>query len=202
MQIRKIWRFGQLILLSMMLTLPACASNGQRAGASMTIQTGRVVGARAVDLQSQAGRGVAVGGILGYAATSSRQSSSRRARNTILGAAAGGLIASRAEGSLTGMEYTVEIGPGATIQVVTDQTEIKVGDCVNVEQAGRGTANVRRVSEALCEAVDVAAVDADIRAEMNKSANMCLAAKERLLDAETDAQIEAAVRRVKILCDD
>jgi hypothetical protein len=61
---------------------------------------------------------------------------------------------------------------------------------------------VRRVSDALCEAVEVAAVDADIRAEMNKSAEKCLAAKERLLDAETDAQIEAAFRRVKIRCDD
>jgi hypothetical protein len=168
----------------------------------MTIQTGRVVGGRAVDLQSQAGRGVAVGGVLGYALTSGGRSSSRRARNTILGAAAGGLIASRAEGSLTGMEYTVEVGSGALVRVVTDQTEIKVGDCVNVEQAGRGTANVRRVSAALCEAVEVAAVDADIRTEMNKSANLCLAAKERLLDAETDEQIEAAVRRIKILCDD
>jgi outer membrane lipoprotein SlyB len=202
MRTKKIRRFGQAVLVSAVLVLPACATNGHRSGASMTIQTGRVVGARAVDLQSQAGRGVAVGGILGYAATSSRQSSSRRARNTILGAAAGGLIASRAEGSLNGMEYTVAVGSGASIQVVTDQTEIKIGDCVNVEQAGRGTANVRRVSSALCEAAEVEAVEADIRAEMDKSARMCLTAKERLLDAETDAEIEAAVRRVKILCDD
>ena len=158
--------------------------------------------AQSVNLQSAAGRGVAVGGILGYAATSSRQSSSRRARNTILGAAAGGAIAASAQGSLNGMEFTVEVGPGARIQVVTDQTEIRVGDCVNVEQAGRGTANVRRVSKALCEAVASNTLEADIREEISASAGRCLAAKERLLDAETDAQIDAAIRRVEILCDD
>ncbi len=171
----------------------------QRAGASVTIQTGRVIGAQAVNLQSAAGRGALVGGTLGYALTSSSQRSSRRARNTIIGAAAGGLLTSRTEGDLNGMQYTVEIGSGARITVVTDQTEIKIGDCVNVEQAGSGTANVRRVAAALCDTPDV---EADIAAQMSAEADRCLAAKDRLLDAETDAEIEAAIRRVEILCDD
>ena len=165
----------------------------------MSIQTGTVVGAQAVNLQSEAGRGAAVGGVLGYATTSSKQSSSRRARNTILGAAAGGAIAGRAQGDLNGMQYTVEVAPGNRIVVVTDQTEVRVGDCVNVELAGSGTANVRRVSPALCE---VAAVEEDIQEEMEEDADLCLQAKDRLLEAETEAQIEAAIRRVQILCDD
>lgn len=168
----------------------------------MTIQTGRVVAAQAVNLQSYAGRGAAVGGILGYATTSSRQSSSRRARNTLLGAAAGGLVANSAQGNRNGMEYTVETGTGTQVRVVTDQTEIVIGDCVNVEQAGSGTANVRRVSSALCEAAASNTVDADIQAGMSESADRCLAAKDRLVEAETESQIEAAIRRVKILCDD
>ena len=177
-------------------------ASGQRAGQSMTIQTGRVVAAQPVNLQSQAGRGAAVGGVLGYVATSSRQGSSRRLRNTILGAAAGGAISRSAEGNLNGVQYTVEIGSGTRIHVTTDQTEIKIGDCVNVEQAGSGTANVRRVSPALCEAITSNTLDADIREGMSASADRCLAAKDRLLDAETEAQIEAAIRRVNILCDD
>ena len=87
----------------------------------------------------------------------------RGARNTILGATEGGAIASSAQGSRNGMRFTVETSPGTRIQVVTDQTEIRVGDYVNVEQAGSGTANVRRVSEALCEAVAGNAVDTDIQ---------------------------------------
>jgi hypothetical protein len=58
------------------------------------------------------------------------------------------------------------------------------------------------VSPALCEAVASNTVDADIREGMSASAERCLAAKDRLLDAETDTQIEAAIRRVYILCDD
>jgi hypothetical protein len=37
---------------------------------------------------------------------------------------------------------------------------------------------------------------------LTQAADMCLAAKERLLDADTDAEIQAAIRRVQILCDD
>lgn len=84
----------------------------------MSIQTGIVIAAQAVNLQSAAGRGALVGGIVGYATTSSRQSSSRRARNTAIGA----LIARRAKGSLDGMQYAVKTGPGSHIVVVTDQT--------------------------------------------------------------------------------
>ena len=189
----------QLSLLMTTSLLFACSVSAQRAGQSLSIQTGRVVGAEAVNLQSAAGRGAAVGGILGYVATSGRQSSSRRARNTILGAAAGGVISSRAQGSLDGMQFTVEVASGSRIEVVTDQTEIRIGDCVNVEQAGSGTANVRRVSAALC---DSPAVDPDISSQFAEEADRCLAAKDRLLEAESDAQIEAAIRRVKILCDD
>ena len=100
------------------------------------------------------------------------------------------------------MQYIAEIASGARIQVSMDQTEIKIGDCVNVEQAGSGTANVRRVSSALCEAAASNTVDSDIRTGMTQSADRFLAAKDRLVDAATDGQIDAAVRRVKILCDD
>jgi len=46
------------------------------------------------------------------------------------------------------------------------------------------------------------AVDADIQNQLSSAAERCLAAKERLLEAETDAQTQAAIRRVEILCDD
>jgi outer membrane lipoprotein SlyB len=194
--------FQLLVVAAASILLAGCATHGHHAGQAITIQTGRVVAAEPVNLQSQAGGGALVGGMFGYMATSSRQGSSRRARNTILGAAAGGAIAASAQGSLEGRAFTVDVGSGTHVRVVTDQTEIRIGDCVNVEQAGRGTANVRRVSRALCEAVASNTVDNDIQKELSKSAKRCLTAKERLLDAESDAQIEAAIRRVEILCDD
>ena len=191
-----------IILLTLLVTLYSSTASAQRSGQSMSVQTGVVIAAQAVNLQSQAGRGALVGGIVGYATTSSRQSSSRRVRNTAIGAGTGALISRRAQGDLNGMQYTVETGPGSQIVVVTDQTQVRVGDCVNVEQAGSGTANVRRVSEALCDAAFSNQVDEELQAYMSREADMCLQAKDRMMDAETDEAFETAMRRVKFLCDD
>ena len=189
-----------IILASMIFSSSATA---QRSGQSMSVQTGVVIAAQAVNLQSAAGRGAAVGGVVGLATTSSNRSTSRRIRNTAIGAGTGALIARSAQGSLDGMQYTIKVGPGSQIIVVTDQTEVRVGDCVNVEQAGSGTANVRRVSEARCEAVFAGdPVDGELQAYMTREADMCLQAKERLMEAETDEAFETAMRRVKFLCDD
>ena len=79
---------------------------------------------------------------------------------------------------------------------------VRVDDCVNVEQAGSGTANVRRVAESLCEAAFANQVDEELQGHMSREADMCLEAKERMMEAETDEAFEVAMRRVKFLCDD
>ena len=84
---------------------------------------------------------------------------------------------------------------------MTDQTEVRIGDCVNVEQAGSGTANVRRVADSLCEAAFDNQIDEDMQAYMVTEADRCLEAKDRLMEAETDEAFEVAMRRVKFLCD-
>ena len=61
----------------MATSLVASDALGQRAGQSMTVQTGVVVSSQAVNMQSRAGRGALVGGVVGYATTSGRHSSSR-----------------------------------------------------------------------------------------------------------------------------
>jgi len=185
------------------LLLMACAStaSAQRSGQSMSIQTGVVIAAQAVNLQSAAGRGAAVGGVVGLAATSSNRSTSRRLRNTAIGAGTGAMIARRSQGSLDGMQYTIETGPGSQIVVVTDQTQVRVGDCVTVEQPGSGTTNVRRVNDALCEAAFSGGIDEDLNTYLQYEADMCHNAKERLMAAETDEAFEVAMRRVNFLCD-
>ena len=71
-----------------------------------------------------------------------------------------------------------------------------------VEQAGSGTANVRRVSEALCEAAFDNQVDEETREDMVEEADRCLQAKDLLMKAETDEAFEVAMRRVEFLCND
>ena len=70
--------------------------------------------------------------------------SGRKARNAVVGVAAGAGVAAAAQGNRSGMLYDVDLGPNRKVQVVSDQREIQKGDCVAVEKAG-DTANVRRV---------------------------------------------------------
>jgi hypothetical protein len=58
------------------------------------------------------------------------------------------------------------------------------------------------VSDALCEAAFAGGVEEDLNAYMQYEADMCLNAKERLMEAETDEAFEVAMRRVQFLCDD
>lgn len=172
----------------------------QRAGQSVTIQYGKVTDAREVDLRSGAVPGGAVvGGALGLASASGK-SSGRKARNTAIGAVAGGVITGVAQGSQKGMLYQVNAGSGGVIQVVTDQREIRKGDCVAVEKAGE-TANIRRVSAAYCDKTNQAAVKS-VAPEARKDAEECQAAKQQLVDAATPEQADLAARKIKLLCDD
>ena len=172
----------------------------QRAGQSMSIQYGKVTGAKEVDLKSGAvPAGALVGGALGLASGGGK-SSGRKARNTLIGAVAGGVIAGAAQGSQKGVLYQVDAGPGGVIQVVTDQREIRTGDCVAVEKAG-DTANIRRVSSAYCDKANQAAVKS-VAPEAKKDAEECKSAKQQLVDAATPEQADLAARKIKLLCDD
>ncbi len=85
------------------------------------------------------------------------------------------------------------------IKVLTDQREIHTGDCVVVEESG-GMANVRRVSETMCEPESQSVVE-ELQAELQEEAAECIAAKEELLAAETDEAMDRALRKMSILCD-
>lgn len=172
----------------------------QRAGQSVSLQYGKVTGGKEVDLRSGAvPAGVLVGGTLGLISGSGK-SSSKKARNAIVGAAAGGAVAGMAQGSQKGMMYTVDAGTGGTLQVVTDQREIRTGDCVAVEKAGE-TANIRRVSTSYCDPSYQTAVKS-VQAESQKDAEECLMAKQQLVDAKTPEEVDLAARKITLLCND
>ncbi len=129
------------------IMLGAGFADAQQKGQSAKVSHGYVVGVEKVKLKNNdALKGALVGGTIGYASTSGGSSSKKR-RNTALGATAGGLIARKP--AEEGMLYTVNTGNSA-IQVVTDQTEIHLDDCVVVEETSKG-ANIRRVSWEVCD---------------------------------------------------
>lgn len=186
------------ILLAGVLSLTLAPALAQRAGQNVTIQYGKVSGVRDVDLHSGAvPAGVLVGGALGLASASGK-SSSKKARNAIIGAAATGAVAGAAQGNQKGALYQVDLGAAGTVQVVSDQREIRTGDCVAVEKAG-DTANIRRVSAAYCEKANEAAVKA-VAGEAQKDAEECAAAKQQLVEAKNAQEADLASRKMTLLC--
>lgn len=181
--------------LASMIVEPAWA---QRSGQNVSIQYGKVTGAREVDLKTGAvPAGALVGGALGLASAGGK-SSTKKARNTLVGAAAGGTIAGASQGSTMGMMYQVDVGSGGMVQVVSDQREIRNGDCVAVEKAG-DTANLRRVSSSYCDKANEAAVKA-VSNESQKDAEECATAKQQLVDATTPQAADLAGRKIALLC--
>lgn len=189
--------------ITMLLTFLAATSvsvHAQKKGQSASIQYGTVVQKERVDLNSGAvPRGAVVGGALGLASASGK-SKKKKARNALVGAAAGGAIASSSQGSTSGMLYTIDLGSMGMAQVVTDQTEIVRGDCVALEKAGE-TANVRRISAAYCEPANAAVVES-VREESAEEADECLQAKEMVVNAATLEEFEFAKTKMSFLCND
>ena len=166
-------------------------------GANMTIRHGTVEKTEQVQFQSEAGKGALVGGIIGYNMRSDR-SKSKRMRNAIIGAGVGASAKAAGEGDLKGMQYTVKAVDGTQIKIVTDQTEIRKGDCVAVEQSSN-TANIRRMDKSLCEKGSKELAKA-VEKESQEEAQECLTAKQELLAADTEDKINLAMKKIKVLC--
>jgi hypothetical protein len=172
----------------------------QRAGQSVSIQYGTVVGSQPIDLTSGAVPGGAVvGGTLGLISGSGR-SASRQARNAVVGAAAGAAVAHGSQGSTKGTLYDINLQSQGTMQIVSDQREIRQGDCVAVEKAGQ-TANIRRVSAGYCDNANQAAVNA-VAENAADDAQECHDAKQQLVDAQTTQAADLAGKKVSLLCND
>ena len=185
-----------------LFALTVIASSGavaQKKGQSAKITIGKVEQAQRVQLDSNAGRGALVGGALGWAATRNK-SSSKQAGGALLGAAAGGAVANRSQGDRSGMQYVIRTGQGSAITVITDQTEIRIGDCVVVEETSNG-ANVRRSDPTMCEPESQQVV-AELEEELQEEAQECNMAKQELLSATTADQVDIAQRKMQILCND
>ena len=183
-----------------LLCLLSSTAVAQRAGQSVSIQYGVVTSVRQVDLKSNAVPGGAlIGGALGLASASGK-SSGRKARNSLIGAIAGGVIANTSRGDTRGMLYDVQMVSQGQVQIVSDQREIRIGDCVAVEQAD-GTSNIRRVSVAYCEPDNAAAVTS-VEGESRREAESCRLAKQELVDAATAQAVDLAARKIELLCND
>jgi hypothetical protein len=173
-------------------------AQAQKSGQSIQISYGVVVGSKYVQEKSTAGRSALVGGAIGlYSARD--KSSSTKAASAAVGAGLGGRSKAKSEGSREAREYQVKTATGVVV-IISDQTEIQVDDCVQLENPGSTNANIRRVASTFCEP-ESAEVVAELQDEMLEEAQECVAAKQELSSAETDDAVDRALRKISILCD-
>ena len=184
--------------LSSMLLVASMTTLAQRAGDSASITIGIVERAQQVQMDAQTGRGALLGGAAGWA-LARNQSSAGQAVGAAAGAGLGAASRNRRHGG-TGMEYTVRTSQGSAITIVTDQTQVRVGDCVSVEQTGNA-ANIRRVDSALCQPVSPQVVEQSTPS-LQAEADRCEQAKERLFAATTTEEVEVAQQVMDIMCND
>jgi hypothetical protein len=177
------------------LAAVGCEQQGFRVGQRTTVQFGTVSHVEQVRLQSDVPAGALIGGTLGLITAGGRRTAPR---NAILGAAIGAGATAAIQGDRSAIAYTVSMVDGSTIRIVSDQSEIRVGDCVAIERAG-DTNNIRRQPSAYCATGNQAAVAA-LQAQEQAAAARCEAAKEELVRAATPEAVDTATRKVNLLC--
>ncbi|MCZ6663087.1 MAG: hypothetical protein O6951_09240 [Actinobacteria bacterium] len=191
------------VMLVVGLVLAMVPAMAQKKGATSTIRVGEVVDRKKVKLKdNSAAKGALIGGTIGLAAGSGSGKSGKSKRKRVAIGAAAGAALGAAKKKEEGVEYTVKTSQGVLIKIVSDQTQIKRGDCVAVEESG-GRANIRRMSPTACQPESKSLMqDPAIQEEMQEEAAECTAAKKELVAAKTDEEVDRALRKISILCDD
>lgn len=184
------------VLLACAVVAGSTSADAQRRGDSARITIGVVEGVQRVEFESGAGKGALLGGALGWA-LARNQSSATQAAAAAGGALVGGGVQKSRHGG-SGMQYTVRTSSGSAIQVVTDQTEVRIGDCVSVEETG-DVANIRRVDNDLCAPASPEVVET-VNEELVEDADSCHRAKERLFEAKTEEEVEVARQIMEAFC--
>ena len=163
----------------------------------IAVRYGTVLETEDVKLKgTAAGKGAVFGGLVGMAA-GHNQSGKNQRTSAAAGAALGAIIARAAEGSHKAEGYTIRMTSGEVIKVIQDHGDIRVGDCVSVEQ-GR-TTNVRHVASELCGGPQLHSDPAVAEHHANQ-ADACQQAKDQFLAANDEESIAVAEKKVKILC--
>ena len=124
----------------------AIAGSAAWAASAVSINYGVVEGVQTVQHKGQHAGGVIAGGMLGAIVAGPRRRALKIGASAAAGAAVQGAVTSG-----TSLQYRVRLIGGGESIVITEQREIRQGDCVSVEQGSH--ANIRRVSNYHCEQV-------------------------------------------------
>lgn len=189
-------KFSVFLLLAGSCITAGCASSTAPSarGYEMRVQYAQVDEIERVRLPSNAPAGAVVGGFTGLV-LSRNSSGKKQVASGVGGAVLGGLATAALEGDRMGYSYRIRYKNGEMSKFITEKGYLQIGDCVSVERGQY--ANIRRVAPVLCEGTQTTTADQ----KHVREAEQCHAAKEQLLAASTDEQIEVAARKVSIICE-
>lgn len=164
------------------------------AATAVTINYGTVKSVQTVEQEASHAGGAMAGGLLGAALAGPRH----RVLKIGASAAAGAAIQGAATSGTT-TQYTVKLVDGGEVRITSEQQDMREGDCVSIEQGEH--ANIRRASSYHCEAGEKTKKSEPTK-DHTAMADYCQQAKSDLAKADTDDEIDNAVKKVRILCED
>ncbi|MEZ5573509.1 MAG: hypothetical protein R3E64_16040 [Halioglobus sp.] len=182
------------------MTVVGCASTDPMTGSTrnevISVQYGRVENVQQVAMAPDYGAGSLIGGALGLLATATHSAGSQVA-GAAGGAALGALIAKETAGS--GEKFTVRLVNNNTIDIVTENQGIAIGDCVAIEQGQH--ANIRRVADVMCTTPPSDPAYPSMNASAVQESQECQQVKRELLNATTEQAINIAYKKMHAFCE-
>jgi len=198
-------RLKMPVLVLAGVVLSGCASYGgtsTSANTVISVQYGVVQQVQQTELDASTGKGALLGGLLGLAiAAGTGGSTEAQVGGTAAGALVGGLVQKERKASNKAEQYTIKLNSGATVAIVTVNNDIQTGDCVSVEQGQH--ANIRRVSPVMCNSVTGTTHPAynQLHSEDVNEAQQCEQAKQQVLNASTQQEVDVANSKMRALCE-
>jgi hypothetical protein len=180
-------------------TVVGCASTDPMTGSTrnevISVQYGRVENIQQVAMAPNYGEGALIGGAIGLLATVTHSGASQVA-GAAAGAGLGALVAKETAGS--GEKFTVRLVNNSTIDIVTENQDIALGDCVAVEQGQH--ANIRRMSSVMCTTPPSDPAYPAMHASNVQESQECQEVKRELLNATTEQATSIAYKKMQAFC--
>jgi hypothetical protein len=190
-------QFQLKFLAGLFISSVSTMSLAAEKGSLIQIDYGVVERVENVKLDSNMGKGIVAGGMIG-AGTSGKHD---RAKHAAEGAAAMAILTAIAEGKRKAHSYQIKLTSGSVVKIVIESGGIDEGDCVSVEQGK--TANIRRVSSVYCEESNHESLHhhPHVHAAAYEDAAECHSAKEIALHAKTEKEVDLALKKVRAFCE-
>ena len=193
-------RMLSILATTLVASLAGCASTDPMTGSTrnetISVQYGRVENIQQVEMSPDYGAGSVIGGALGLLATMGHSGASQ-VGGAVAGAGLGALVAKETAGK--GEKFTVRLVNNNTVDIITENQDIRLGDCVALEQGQH--ANIRRVSPVMCTTPASHPAYRAMNAADVQESQECQEVKRELLNATTQQATDIAYKKMRAFCE-